>query len=685
MHQTSKKTVPWKLLVISLAIILLFSFLASMFNSGMFTVNVSRINFETANGELSGLLYMPKGAGEDDPRPAIIVTHGYLNSAEMQDANAIELSRRGYVVLALDMYDHGHSNLKDEVYESFAAYGDFLKTWAPFWLNSMNDAVQYMYDQPYVLKDEAGNGMIGITGHSMGGFSSTMAVAYDEQAFAATGIRKIRANLTEGSDFQYSGIFGVTAAAFDAAGGGRILGKVAAQYDEFFFNAPDDPAGSVRKKDYVSTPDGMTFLQQTEPAEANTWYDTSDGGKRIIYEPAQTHPWNHFSRLTTGNAIDFYNTAFADLLKETPAGGGSQIWFLKEACECIALVGFVLFILSFARLLISLPFFKKACTELPAPAASPKDGKLAATILILVVAIMLPALLFETLYGWNPNDGTLKLVREIACGLCLVGALFAFLSIRGSQHKKGYIVGGCIALAGAAGLAVLTKNSLYEGASTWTAPVVNDVAKWTVGCTFISLIIMALVFLFFKAKDGVKLSDYGVTFKPLAIVAGLCAAVVSVAAAYGLLFLIDAIFKTDFRIWTFAFKTFDGNILPAVLRYLPTFLAFYLVSTASIFINTNTERMQGWKGYVLAVLLNAGGIALWLVRQYSTLFSTGVAAHPGANLSGIVLVAMVPTLAIAAIISRYLYKRTGNIWLPAFLNGLLMTIMTVANTTVYFK
>ena len=42
-------------------------------------------------------------------RPTIITTHGYLNSAEMQDASAIEMSRRGYVVLALDMYDHGHS------------------------------------------------------------------------------------------------------------------------------------------------------------------------------------------------------------------------------------------------------------------------------------------------------------------------------------------------------------------------------------------------------------------------------------------------------------------------------------------------------------------------------------------------------------------------------------------------
>ena len=84
-----KRKIPVKMLIISLAIVVCFSFLASLFNTGMFSVNVSRISFDTANGTLSGLLYMPKDASASSPRPAIIVTHGYLNSSEMQDANAI--------------------------------------------------------------------------------------------------------------------------------------------------------------------------------------------------------------------------------------------------------------------------------------------------------------------------------------------------------------------------------------------------------------------------------------------------------------------------------------------------------------------------------------------------------------------------------------------------------------------
>ena len=41
---------------------------------------------------------------------------------------------------------------------------------------------------------------------------------------------------------------------------------------------------------------------------------------------------------------------------------------------------------------------------------------------------------------------------------------------------------------------------------------------------------------------------------------------------------------------------------------------------------------------------------------------------------------MVPTLSIAAIISRNLYKKTGNVWTPAFLNAFLMTTMALANS-----
>ena len=90
-----KKVGGW--LIFALVLIFVGSFLAQMFNTSFYTVKVKRIKFDTDKGTLSGLLYLPKGADSSDPRPTIITTHGYLNSAEMQDAAAIEMSRRGYV------------------------------------------------------------------------------------------------------------------------------------------------------------------------------------------------------------------------------------------------------------------------------------------------------------------------------------------------------------------------------------------------------------------------------------------------------------------------------------------------------------------------------------------------------------------------------------------------------------
>ena len=226
---------------------------------------------------------------------------------------------------------------------------------------------------------------------------------------------------------------------------------------------------------------------------------------------------------------------------------------------------------------------------------------------------------------------------------------------------------------------------MYQDYAVWTAPGVNSIAYWTIGCALMSLTILSAVYVCMKRGEGASFENYGVSFKPMAIIAGLCTALVTIVIAYAVLWLMDALFKADFRIWTFAFKTFDASIIPAILRYLPTFLLFYIVSTAGITVNTNTDRLQGGKGYLLAILLNAGGPIIWLAVQYITLFSNGVAAQPGSALSGIVLVAMVPTLSIAAVISRNLYKKTGNIWTPAFLNAILMTTMTIANTMVAFK
>ncbi|MBQ8813609.1 MAG: hypothetical protein IJZ85_03830 [Lachnospiraceae bacterium] len=50
--------------------------------------------------------------------------------------------------------------------------------------------------------------------------------------------------------------------------------------------------------------------------------------------------------------------------------------------------------------------------------------------------------------------------------------------------------------------------------------------------------------------------------------------------------MVDALFRTDFRIWPFVFKRFEATHVPVALAYDPFFFVRYLVSGASAVANT---------------------------------------------------------------------------------------------------
>jgi hypothetical protein len=64
---------------------------------------------------------------------------------------------------------------------------------------------------------------------------------------------------------------------------------------------------------------------------------------------------------------------------------------------------------------------------------------------------------------------------------------------------------------------------------------------------------------------------------------------------------------------------------------------------------------------------------------------TGVALYPTQALNGILLFALVPCLIIAAVYARKLFEKTNNVWLAAFVNTLLFTMVTVANTVLFWN
>ncbi len=108
MDTMKKKAQVWLCIAICLMLVSMIG--ASLVQTSAGKVTIKDLRWETTQGiQMSGLLFIPDGVSADNKAPCIVTSHGMFNNREMQDANYVELSRRGYVVLSMDMFSHGFS------------------------------------------------------------------------------------------------------------------------------------------------------------------------------------------------------------------------------------------------------------------------------------------------------------------------------------------------------------------------------------------------------------------------------------------------------------------------------------------------------------------------------------------------------------------------------------------------
>ena len=137
---------------------------ASAVQTSFGKVTIKKLYWETDEGlTMCANLFVPKGASAENKLPAIVTSHGTYNNKEMQDANFVELSRRGFIVLTIDCPLHGNS----EVNPAMVLPDDPSKL--GIW-----EGVLMLSRLPYVDTDR-----IGVTGHSRGGENCDYAVKYD--------------------------------------------------------------------------------------------------------------------------------------------------------------------------------------------------------------------------------------------------------------------------------------------------------------------------------------------------------------------------------------------------------------------------------------------------------------------------------------------------------------------------
>jgi len=321
----------WGFFALGCALILAGSLLAHAIQTAG-GVKVRDVRFAGDGITQSALLYVPPSATAQRLAPAVLVSHGYINTREMQSPFAIELARRGFVVLAMDMAGHGYSE---------GAVGQQRDFGGPA-------ALRYLQSLPFVDRNA-----IGMEGHSMGGGPILAAAKAQPDGY--------RALVLEGSTP------GLLRAA--APENPRNLAIVFGGYDEFAQLMWQVPKGSMIE----TSPRLAKLFGTTAPVVENRVYGSiADGTARILVNPPITHPWEHFSNSGVGAAVDWFQQTLPGAAAPKPVSG--QIWIWKEVGTGIAFIGFVYLLLGTFELLLRLPAFA-GLNQPMQPAAERRGGK----------------------------------------------------------------------------------------------------------------------------------------------------------------------------------------------------------------------------------------------------------------------------------------------------------------------
>ena len=664
--------------VIFLAVCLIVIFLSSMIASGIqsdgWKVDVTDLRDATNKGTLvtvsgeekdvngkvvSGILFKPDTATADNPAPGVVLTHGYLNNREMQLQNAIELARRGFVVLAVDREGHGN-------YENTGDTNALMAT------NGLYDSAKYLYNLDYVDKEK-----IGISGHSMGGYTTAMTLMSDSTMAGGLGI--ISAGLMQSWD------------TFILADSDVSVGFLKSQDDEFFF------AEGGLSREWLSSDTAKDFVGSDENVVNGAIYvngvitEVAGGAAapsafRAIYEIPGVHPQVHYSVDGAEAVVNFFYTAFGTPEGREYIAEGNQTWWVKEMFSFIGMIALFACIFPFVSLLLASPLFrslsrKQTVEILPAGEVAEgtviADGGSAASVsgAGIPATNATPVACAATLDEPKPLKGVWK---NITYWLGAVGIMLF----------SGFIIHDvCTEYGGY----VFPNTQLYPQDTT------NWVAIWAVVVALFSLAVILFFWLLnaivYSAKYKENAKQYIENPFAAAKIQGgfgnfaktfLLAAIV-VFFLYLITFINWSAWVVDFRIWTLAVKVFDvGSMLPTMVRYAVFFGIFFTVS--AIFNETyRAKNIPDWATTLINIFFNVFGVILVIAIQYGEFRASGVMWQSDMALGYIVLIPMVPILAIATLISRRMTAKTGNMWLGAFINTMLFTIITCANTAASFS
>lgn len=317
---------PGGALLLALLLLMVGGLVANTAQTGGGDIRIQSVSFPTAAGPvMSGLLYIPSTATAKTPACGVDAIHGYINSHDTMDAFAIEMARRGCVVLAPDQTGHGTSDAP-----AFA--GAFGGPGSLAYLNSL----------PMVKAND-----IGLIGHSMGGWASVLA--------AATAPSSYRSVVLVSSSVSTPVVEPVPGTPTFP----RDVAVVEAKYSEFSSLMWAEPKGS----EIPRSPRLEKLFGTTSPVVPGKIYGSvAQGTGRVLYLNNDFHPGLTMDPAAVTQAVQWMQATLVGV-RSTPAT--NQIWYWDEIGTLLGLFGVVLLLFAAGGLLLRTPFFATVARPMP--------------------------------------------------------------------------------------------------------------------------------------------------------------------------------------------------------------------------------------------------------------------------------------------------------------------------------
>jgi len=149
------------------AVVLTIVLSASIYASTLYNVDFGNLKVDTikirAEGQtISGRLYVPVEASVDDPRPVVVLAHGISGAKESLCGIALEIARRGFVSLTIDLAGHGDS-------------GGTLSADDPSF--GLSAVVRHVKSMPFIAEKA-----VAVVGHSLGAGAARRTAVSEEVA-----------------------------------------------------------------------------------------------------------------------------------------------------------------------------------------------------------------------------------------------------------------------------------------------------------------------------------------------------------------------------------------------------------------------------------------------------------------------------------------------------------------------